>query len=166
MIPSIIPPSEHEYGGHDHDHRDHDHDINRQDDRIRSVSLVFDGPLSGHAVERWLDALMMFCSQDMLRTKGILNLKEFDRPLVIHGVQHIFHPPVMLDKWPSDDRRTRIVFITRDIDEAKLRDTLGLLTEGISRFEVYGPADSGLSGVNSGLLAETGAGGGPFSLHP
>lgn len=53
---------------------------------------------------------MMFKGQDVLRIKGILNLEGFEQPAVIHGVQHIFHPPVMLDAWPSDDHRSRIVF--------------------------------------------------------
>ncbi|GAB5349546.1 CobW family GTP-binding protein [Alteriqipengyuania sp. 357] len=141
----------HHHHGEDHDH----HDINRHGDHIRSISLAFDEPLSAHAVERWLDALMMFCSHDMLRTKGILNLAEFDQPVVIHGVQHIFHPPVTLDAWPSDDRRTGIVFIIRNIDEARLRETLDLLTEGISRFEVYGPEGSGLTGSGPSALART-----------
>lgn len=91
------------------------------------------------SVDRWLEVLTMFAGANILRIKGILNLAEFDQPLVIHGVQHIFHPPVMLDAWPSDDRRSRIVFITRDLDEAALRDTLAIMTDGISRFEVYGP---------------------------
>ena len=147
--------------GHDHHHHhhgrghDHHHDINRHGDHIRSISLAFEEPLSAYAVERWLDALTMFCSHDMLRTKGILNLAEFNQPVVIHGVQHIFHPPVTLDAWPSEDRRTRIVFITRNIDEARLRETLNLLTEGISRFEVYGPEGSGLTGSGPVALAQT-----------
>jgi G3E family GTPase len=44
--------------------------------------------------------------------------------MVIHGVQDIFHPPEILDHWPSDDHRTRIVFITRDIDKEAIDDTL------------------------------------------
>jgi G3E family GTPase len=51
----------------------------------------------------------------LLRIKGILNLEGDDTPTVIHGVQHVFHPPVLLPAWPSSDRRTRIVFITRDL---------------------------------------------------
>jgi G3E family GTPase len=47
-------------------------------------------------------------------------------PFVVHGVQHVFHPPVIMKKWPGKDRRMRIVFITRDINEATLRDTLKL----------------------------------------
>jgi G3E family GTPase len=62
---------------------------------------------------------------DLLRVKGIVNvIEEPSRPLVIHGVQHIFHPPLKLDAWPSDDHRTRIVFITRNIDKDVIEDTL------------------------------------------
>ncbi|WP_299322330.1 GTP-binding protein [Parasphingopyxis sp.] len=138
---------------HDHgDAHDHHHDVNRHDDHIRSLCLTFDEPLEAEALERWLDILMMFASHDILRVKGILNLAGFDRPMVIHGVQNIFHPPVMLDAWPSDDHRSRIVFITRDIDERVLRETLVVLTQPISRFEVYGPEGSGLTGANPELL--------------
>jgi hypothetical protein len=41
---------------------------------------------------------------------------DVSRPLVIHGVQHVFHPPVRLDAWPDQDRRTRIVFIIRHLN--------------------------------------------------
>jgi hypothetical protein len=41
--------------------------------------------------------------------------------MVVHGVQHVFHPPATLPEWPDDDRRTRLVFITRDIDERAVR---------------------------------------------
>lgn len=62
---------------------------------------------------------------DLLRVKGIVNVTEHPlRPIVIHGVQHIFHPPIQLDSWPSDDRRTRIVFITRDIDQDAIEEIL------------------------------------------
>ncbi|WP_254605085.1 CobW family GTP-binding protein [Sphingomonas bacterium] len=146
--------------GHDDDHRhhhahngdDHDHDVNRHDDHIRSICLTFDEPLDGDAFEGWLEVLTMFVGPQILRIKGILNLAEFDRPVVVHGVQHIFHPPLMLDGWPSDDRRSRMVFITRDLDEAALRQTLGLLMNDISRFEVYGPRDTGLTGAVPQLL--------------
>ena len=69
-------------------------------------------------------ALLLWRGADFLRVKGIINVVECDGPIVVHGVQHIFHPAVMLKEWPSEDRRSRIVFITRDIDESKLRATL------------------------------------------
>jgi G3E family GTPase len=104
-------------------HHDHVHDVNRHDDHIKSVCLVMDDPVKGDALDRWLEAVLLLKGPDILRVKGIVNVEGLPGPFVIHGVQHIFHPPVMMKKWPSADRRTRIVFITRDVDEAMLRDT-------------------------------------------
>ena len=122
------------HGGHDHHH----HDVNRHDDRIRATCLTFDEPLKAQAFERWLDILAMFKGPDMLRIKGIVNLEEEPKPVVIHGVQHIFHPPALLEEWPSDDRRTRLVFITRDVSADDLRGTLALMTLGLDRFGLQG----------------------------
>lgn len=147
----------HDHGhGHSHDHdHDHHHDVNRHDDRIHATCLTFDDPLQPEAFERWIDILTMFKGPDILRVKGIVNLIGEDRPVVIHGVQHIFHPPVLLDAWPSDDRRTRLVFITRDISEDELRSTLALMTNGIERFGLQG-----ISGYDpgEGLLPQSGIG--------
>ena len=52
---------------------------------------------------------------------------DLGRPLVVHGVQHLFHPPVQLAAWPSADQRTRLVFITRGVDDAALEHTLDVL---------------------------------------
>jgi len=70
--------------------------------------------------------LVAFQGPDLLRVKGLVNVADRAGPLVIQGVQHIFHPPVELDAWPGDDRRTRIVFITRGLEEAALRKMLNL----------------------------------------
>ena len=45
-------------------------------------------------------------------------------PIVLHGVQHVIHPPVHLDEWPNDDRASRLVFIVQDIDPLLLRRSL------------------------------------------
>jgi len=128
----------HGHGHHHHGHHDHHHDVNRHDDRIRATCLTFDEPLKPDAFERWIDILTMFKGPDILRIKGILHLQGEDRPVVIHGVQHIFHPPVLLDAWPSEDRRTRLVFITRDLSADDLRGTLALMTESIERYGLHG----------------------------
>ena len=52
----------------------------------------------------------------LLRVKGVLNIVGEDQPLVIHGVHRTFHPPTLLARWPGEDRRSRLVFITRDLD--------------------------------------------------
>ena len=92
------------------------------------MCLTIDEPIHGDALDLWLEALLQLRGADFLRTKGIINVVDLDGPVVIHGVQHILHPAVMLEEWPSKDRRSRIVFITRDIDEAVLSDTLRMFT--------------------------------------
>jgi hypothetical protein len=61
----------------------------------------------------------------MLRIKGILSIQGRSRPLVVHAVQHVQHPPVELAAWPSDDRRSKVVFITRDIPRDSVEESLG-----------------------------------------
>jgi G3E family GTPase len=101
------------HGHHNHGH--HDHDPNRHDDHIRSFCVILDRPLPWESVAGWIETLTALRGPDILRIKGILNVAESDLPVVIHGVQHVFHPPVRLESWPSDDHRSRIVFITRDV---------------------------------------------------
>jgi G3E family GTPase len=140
-------------GDHDHDH-DHDHghehhqhhDVNRHDATIHSVCLTFDEPLEDEAFDFWLHTLMMLKGPDVLRVKGIVNIRGIDKPVVLHGVQQIFHPPVLLDEWPSDDRRTRMVFITRNLDEATLRDTLQIMTQAVENYQLHGPQGSPFNG--------------------
>lgn len=59
---------------------------------------------------------MTMAGDHILRVKGILNIATYAHPMVIHGVQHIFHPPMPLKNWPTNDHRSKIVFITRDIE--------------------------------------------------
>jgi G3E family GTPase len=121
-------PEDHHGGGarEQHAHHDHEHDINRHDDHIKAVCLTLDAPVPAVGFAQWLEILIMLKGPDLLRVKAILNIEGNDKPVVLHGVQHIFHPTVTLPKWPSADRRSRIVFIGRDLDEAALRDTLKL----------------------------------------
>lgn len=64
----------------------------------------------------------------MLRIKGILNVRGEARPVVVHGVQHILHPQVHLPQWPTNDRRSRMVFITRNIERDVIEQALQTLT--------------------------------------
>ncbi|EEE45677.2 CobW family GTP-binding protein [Roseibium alexandrii] len=112
---------DHHHGHHHHRH-DHAHDINRHSDAIRAFTLSTDRPVSASALEMFLDLLRSAHGPKLLRVKGIVQISEDpDRPVVIHGVQHVFHPPATLDAWPDEDRRTRMVFITKDLPEGFVR---------------------------------------------
>ena len=103
---------------HDHDRHDrHGHDVNRHDERIRAFCLTLDEPVVWDRFTQWMEILQATRGESLLRIKGVLNVEGEARPVAIHGVQHLFHPPAVLDAWPSDDRRSRIVFITRDLGQ-------------------------------------------------
>jgi G3E family GTPase len=100
----------------------HRHDPNRHDDRIRAFTLASDQAMHAAAFEMFLDLLRSVHGPNLLRLKGIVKIAETpERPVVIHGVQHVFHPTAQLAAWPDDDRRTRLVFIVRDIAPKTLR---------------------------------------------
>jgi G3E family GTPase len=110
----------HDHGAHQHQHA---HDRNRHDDRIRAFSLATDEPIPASAFDLFIELLRAMHGPQLLRVKGIVRLADDpDHPVVIHGVQHVFHPPATLPAWPDDDHRTRIVFITRDITEKTIRE--------------------------------------------
>ncbi|NLS06653.1 GTP-binding protein [Rhizobium sp. P32RR-XVIII] len=108
---------------HEHDHQD-PHDVNRHDASIRSFSIVEDKPIEPMAVEMFIDLLRSAHGEKLLRMKAIIAVSDRpERPLVLHGVQNIFHPPVRLPAWPNPaDRRTRMVLITKDLPEDYVRD--------------------------------------------
>jgi G3E family GTPase len=99
------------------------HVPDRHDDRIRTFSVATDAPIPASALEMFLDILRSMHGPDLLRLKGVVKLAETpDAPLVIHGVQHVLHPPTTLPAWPDADQRTRLVFIVRDIDPRRIRE--------------------------------------------
>jgi G3E family GTPase len=101
---------------HDHDHHHH-RDVTRHDDHIRSFSLTADKPIPAAILDLFLELLRSMHGPNLLRMKGIVNIEETPgTPVVIHGVQHVLHPPARLERWPDADHRTRLVFIVRDIE--------------------------------------------------
>ncbi|HEY9079984.1 GTP-binding protein [Magnetovibrio sp.] len=103
-----------------HDHHDHGH---RHDQSIRTFVLRADGPIDFMAFQEWLEMLLATQGANVLRVKGILDVKGVDRPVAIHGVQHVFHPPAALPSWDGIEKRSRLVFITRGLGEQAVRDT-------------------------------------------
>ena len=104
-----------DHKAHNHKH-DHHHDVNRHDESISSFCLTYDEPLKWEGFVCWIEALIALHGESLLRIKGILNVDQTDQPVVIHGVQHVFHPPTMLEMWPDNDKRSRIVMITRNLN--------------------------------------------------
>lgn len=107
---------------HDHDHGHHHHH-HHHDDAIRSFSLRHKEPIPFSTFEMFLDLLRSTHGEKLLRVKGIVQIAEDpDRPLVIHGVQKIFHPPARLPKWPKDEHETLLVMIVKDLPETYVRE--------------------------------------------
>lgn len=86
------------------------------DNRIRSFSVVLDDPIPLTGLASALEMLVGFRSEHLLRFKAIVNIAGKDSPTVLHGVQHVLYPETELEKWPTEDRRSRFVFIVRDLD--------------------------------------------------
>jgi G3E family GTPase len=85
------------------------------DRAIRSFALWFERPFSWQMFSSAMELLTSLRGPDLLRVKGLVNVAGERGPVVVQGVQHIFHPPATLDAWPDEDRRSRLVFITRNI---------------------------------------------------
>ncbi|HTQ82372.1 MAG TPA: GTP-binding protein [Pseudolabrys sp.] len=101
----------------DHDYHHH-HDVNRHDEHIASFVLTADAAIPAGTLDMFLELLRATHGAKLLRVKGIVKLAEMpETPVVVHGVQHVFHPTARLERWPDDDHRTRLVFITRDLPQ-------------------------------------------------
>jgi G3E family GTPase len=98
--------------------------LRRHTDSVSSFSLILDRPMDWTAFGVWLSLLLNRHGDDVLRVKGILCVEGTETPVFINGVQHIVHPPQHLERWPTEDHRSRIVFITRGIDQGRLRRSL------------------------------------------
>ena len=91
-------------------------------DGIGSFVLTHDKPMPWAVFARSMDALMQLRGPDLLRVKGFLDVEGCKGPVVVQFVQHLAHPPVELESWPDEDRKSRVVFITRNIAERQVRD--------------------------------------------
>jgi len=110
------------------DATDHTHHHARASSDIQTFALQRDAPLDAACLSLFLEALADHCGADLLRLKDLVQITEApERPAVVHGVQHIFHPPTWLDAWPSADRSTRMVFIARNLSEAWVQALLNAI---------------------------------------
>ena len=91
-------------------------------DGISSFVLERQQPVEWSAFSRAMETLIALRGAELLRVKGILNVAGCRGPVVVQYVQHLAHPPVELQSWPDQNRDSRVVFITRNIQEAQIRD--------------------------------------------
>jgi G3E family GTPase len=156
---AVEEAQEHGHAGHDHAHHHethhHRHDANRHDAHIRAFCFSADAPLTPASFDIFIDLLRHTHGPRMLRVKGIVALADDpSRPVAIHGVQHVFHPPHRLDAWPDADTRTRIVFIVNDLDESFVQGLYGALVNhpASDRPDAQALADNPLAPRARGLL--------------
>lgn len=130
---------------HAHAHAPHAHrDVNRHDARIRAFSLYHERPITHAGLMMWLDMLAGLRGANLLRVKGVLNVD--GEPVVIHAVQTVVHEPLVLAEWPSEDRRSRLVFITRDMEREEVERTLEALD--------FAPPRSARTAIDPGAYAQ------------
>jgi G3E family GTPase len=104
---------------------------------IETFTIIRDRPIPALTLTMFLESISEHCGSRLLRLKGLVAIGEMPgRPAVIHGVRHVVNPPEFLGRWPSGDKRTRIVFIGRGLPryfvprlleaiEEEVRDAIG-----------------------------------------
>jgi G3E family GTPase len=98
--------------------------VHATEGRVASRCFVFSQPLNWQMFGIWLTMLLHRHGDRVLRMKGLLNIGTASGPLLLEGVQHVIHAPRHLPAWPDDDRRSRVVFIARDLDLDRVEDSL------------------------------------------
>jgi G3E family GTPase len=110
----------------------HNHDTTRHDGNIRSYALRDQRPISPQGLELFLELLTSYHGPNLLRMKGIiLTTDDRSRPLAIHAVQHVLHPPVRLEGWGNGLVETKMVFIVKDIEKAEIQGLFRAFTDQI-----------------------------------
>jgi G3E family GTPase len=123
---------------------------------VRAFSFRLDRPISAQDFSRFLALLRAALGPRLLRVKGMVALAEHpSQPLIIHGVQHVFHPPRRLQAWPDEDRSTRIVIVGDGVDRSAI-DNLWAALSGAPQIDapdLAALADNPLTASRGGLLA-------------
>jgi G3E family GTPase len=114
-------------------HGHHHHDVSRHDAHIRSFSFTETQAISPAGLELFMELLKSYHGANMLRMKAIVKVSdEPSKPIVLHGVQHVFHPPVRLPAWPDGDNTTRMVFIVKDIEKPMIEGLFKAFTDQLT----------------------------------
>ena len=113
---------------------------------VESFVITFDAPLAWGGVSTTLDTLLQGHGEQILRIKGLMNIQGEPGPRIVQCVQHTRYPSVRLPEWPDDaayaDRKSRLVFITRNLSEARLRESLAHIKQLIQKYGASPDANS------------------------
>ncbi len=124
--------AKHNHRHHHGDGHHHHHDVSRHDEHIRSFAFRDSRPISPQGLELFLELLTSYHGPNLLRMKGIILTSDDPlRPLAIHGVQHVLHPPVRLSGWPAGEVETKLVFIVKDIEKSAIEALFRAFTDQI-----------------------------------
>ncbi len=106
-----------------------EHGAHGHSDGVQSFVVVFERPLDWTAFGVWASMLLHRHGADVLRLKGLLNVAGVPTPVLINGVQHMVHPPSHLERWPDADRRSRLIFIVRGLERARIERSLAVFND-------------------------------------
>ncbi len=99
----------------------------RHDEGIETFCLAWEAPVRYAEFADCLERLLAAHGERLLRIKGILDVEGTAAPVVVHGVQKMFHPPVHLPAWPDDARGSKLVFITQNLPRATIENYLSAI---------------------------------------
>lgn len=123
LLPEFLE-NDHDDAHHHHDH-EHHHDTHlhhEHGDGITSISLTINEPLDATRFNSWIMSILQQFGMDLLRTKGILNLKGMNERFAFQAV-HMMADGDFIGPWKAGEtRNSRLVFIGRNIQEKLLKD--------------------------------------------
>ena len=91
------------------------------DESVKSVALVLPGAMDINKINNWLSDLLPNQGPNIFRMKGILNIQGQNNRFVFQGVHMLFDGKPDREWRVDEPRKNELVFIGRDLDEAKLR---------------------------------------------
>lgn len=96
----------------------------RKHSETQTGVLIFEQAVDWILFGLWLNLLLNQYGEQILRIKGMLYLKDVEKPILLHGVQHCLYPPEHLESplWEDEGKKiSRLIFITRGISIAQIQ---------------------------------------------